>query len=47
MKSGPAEGRNDGAACFWKVRTWLEVIKTGVWIVLQGFRSGGPFDLFR
>lgn len=46
MKSDPPEGRNDGAVRFWKVRTWLELIKTGVWIVLQSIRPGGPFDLF-
>jgi hypothetical protein len=46
MTNYPPEGRNNGVACFWKVRTWLEVIKSGVWIVLQGIRPGGPFDLF-
>jgi hypothetical protein len=46
VKSDPPTERNNWIGCYWKARTWLEVIKTGVWIVLQGIRPGGPFDLF-
>lgn len=43
---GDPQRRDDGGERYWKLRTWLEVIKTGVWIAFQWIRPGGPFGPF-
>lgn len=44
---GDPQRRDDGAERYWKLRTWLDLIKAGVWIVFQVVWPGGPFGPFR
>lgn len=39
----PQQRRDDGSARYWKLRTALELLKAGVWLVFQWLRTGGPF----
>lgn len=36
---------DDGSGPYWKVRIGLEVLKTGIWMVFQWIRPGGPGGL--
>lgn len=38
--------RNDGSDRYWKVRIWIEVCKTAVWVGLQTLWHAGSFGPF-